>query len=233
MNPKFLAIGGSLLGLAIGGAVGYLVSKYRLESKYADLASQEIAQAKAYLGSKYKDNLPGRPTTNIAEALEQVADTPTVDEDTLRRVIKGLKYGDPPAAAPAKSVNKNVFDGTSEDEEADEVEDDREEPKPYLISVATYNAGEKGYEQVNLTYFAVDDVLVDEAETPIDNVDELVGNDNLDKFGHRSRDPNIVYIRNDRISVDYEICRSHGSFAEEVHGIIKPGRRPPRKMPKE
>ena len=32
-------------------------------------------------------------------------------------------------------------------------------------------------------------------------------------------DPNTVYIRNPRLEVDYEVIRSEGTFAQEVHGF--------------
>jgi hypothetical protein len=74
-------------------------------------------------------------------------------------------------------------------------------------------------EQTSLTYFAGDDVLVDERDQVMRDIDATVGLENLQKFGHGSNDPLVVYVRNPRLEVDYEISKSDGTFATEVHGF--------------
>jgi hypothetical protein len=41
----------------------------------------------------------------------------------------------------------------------------------------------------------------------------------LDRFGHGSNDPSIVYIRNDTLEIIYEVVKSPHYYAEEVHGF--------------
>jgi len=41
----------------------------------------------------------------------------------------------------------------------------------------------------------------------------------VEKFGHGSGDPNVVYIRNEQYTAEIELCRSPNSYAEEVHGF--------------
>jgi hypothetical protein len=230
MNNRVIAIGGSLLGLAVGATAGYLVAKYRLEAKYAQLASDEIEAARTYMKRLYKDGegfaSPGEvlekrtPTTPSGVSNERHVGPPVA---VLERVLDGLKYGTP---AP---VTKNVFDGTTDDD--DEVSEEVDDQPIRIISVKEFMAGEKGYEQVTLTYFAGDATLTDEANDIIDNANEMIGLVNLDRFGHRSRDPRIVYVRNDRISVDFEICKHDGRYAEEV-ADLQPEPPPNRKRPK-
>jgi hypothetical protein len=61
---------------------------------------------------------------------------------------------------------------------------------------------------------------------PIPDVNATVGDGNLDRFGHRSKDPRVVYIRNEKLGIEYEVCKSDGSYAEEVGGFIKHDNRP-------
>jgi hypothetical protein len=75
------------------------------------------------------------------------------------------------------------------------------------------------YEKATVTYFSHDDVLADERDARIDGIDEQFGLENLERFGHGSEDPNIVYIRNDKLQIDFEVVKSDGSFTAEVLGI--------------
>jgi len=90
---------------------------------------------------------------------------------------------------------------------------------PYVITAEEYNSNESDYNQEQLTYFAGDDTLVDSKDIPVDNAEQLVGDDNLERFGHGSGDSNIVYIRNDNLSIDMEVVRSDFSFSKAVHGF--------------
>jgi len=46
-----------------------------------------------------------------------------------------------------------------------------------------------------------------------------VGERNLNLFGHGSNDASVVYVRNDKLELIFEVVRSPNSFAEEVHGF--------------
>lgn len=121
-----------------------------------------------------------------------------------------------------------------EDEEADDTEEEvvtvsvfetqqnvaEQESDIYVISKDSFENDDSEYTQNTLTYFADDDVLADERDQPIHNKRPIVGEDNL-RFGEESNDPNIVYIRNDILEVDFEVCLSEGSFAHEVLGVIE------------
>lgn len=95
----------------------------------------------------------------------------------------------------------------------------RTEDKPYIITHDEYFAGEKDYDTQSLTYYEVDDTLTDEHDKPLEQTDKQVGDDHLVRFGSGSKDPNVVYVRNDRLGIDYEIVRSKGSYLEEVLGM--------------
>lgn len=126
----------------------------------------------------------------------------------------------------AESIKKNIFDNTSpveDDEDEFDIEfesSNRVADRPYILSHDEFFENEKDYSQNSLTYFEGDDVLTDEQDTPIRDVHGTIGADNL-RFGYGSKDKNIVYIRNDRLSADFEVCRSFGTFTEEVLGFIE------------
>lgn len=97
---------------------------------------------------------------------------------------------------------------------------------PYVISQEEFYRNELDFEQVSVEYYMVDDVLVDERSQPVGDADKMVG-DSVNHFGFKSGDPNIVYVRNEELEVDFEIKRNTGSYSEEVAGFVEddePGR---------
>ena len=123
----------------------------------------------------------------------------------------------------APQETRNVFvDGRPlvDDDWNAEAEEARRNPAfPYVISHDEFMENAYEHEQISLTYYRGDDVLADNKDQVIDAVEEVVGTDNLTLFGHGSRDPNIVYVRNERTESDYEVALSTGKYAEEVHGL--------------
>ena len=92
----------------------------------------------------------------------------------------------------------------------------RSPDRPYVIHVDEYVADEMEFDHhVTLMYYAGDDILVDELDVPIYNYQKIVGEL---KFGHGSQDPNIVYVRNEKLQLEYEILNNPESFQVEVLG---------------
>jgi hypothetical protein len=234
----FLA-GTTVVSAAAGAAIGYFISKKRFEATFDQRVDEEIAIAKALMNAAAKAELIQRiPGAQLPDVPEKNVPTPFVNDDrTLNRLVTGLRYKE----EPTLSVERNVFlnrhnEDIDEDEEVawgDEVTA-RTSDKPYIISIDEHMEGVDGYSQVTLTYFVEDDTLIDEGEVPIEDANMVVGEINLDRFGYRSGDSRVVYVRNDRLKADYEILRHEGSFGEVVHGQIAPRVKPrPRKMRKE
>jgi hypothetical protein len=47
----------------------------------------------------------------------------------------------------------------------------------------------------------------------------MIGDYNIIRIGHRSNDPNVLYVRNHVLGTDFEVCRSTGSYKREVAGL--------------
>ena len=91
----------------------------------------------------------------------------------------------------------------------------RSKDEPYTIHVDEFVSEEMEFDQATFTYYKGDDILVDERDTPIYNYVEATG---PLKFGHGSQDPNVVYIRNERLKIEYEILLHQGRYEVEVLG---------------
>lgn len=89
----------------------------------------------------------------------------------------------------------------------------------YVVTHDEFMENENGFEQHQLTYYSGDDILTDEKDVPIPDIEELIGSENLTRFGYGSRDANVVYVCNEKIEGLYEIMLSQGSYAQEVAGF--------------
>lgn len=213
----FLA-GGIVVGGAIGAFIGYRVARKRLETKFEKIAEDEIDQMRDHFRARLvakeeKPDLEGlkretrRYAADDAEADEPVGE---VSPEELRAPVED------------ESETSNIFEERKPDDEWDQEheENSRQPGVPYVIHKD--EVGEKeddGYTEMTLTYYAGDDVLADERDKPIDDQDKVVGVGNMDKFGHGSQDAEIVFIRNEELALDIEVCRSEMAFAEAVHGF--------------
>jgi len=164
------------------------------------------------------------PTTVVDAAREAVDDEDVVEVDDdpgdpMEEVlIEAHTSGEEPKV-------RNVFAEHAVDDTWDSfAERKRRSPlEPYVIH--RDERDEFGhYDDVTWTYYEADDVLCNERDEVVagDERDKLLGEANLEKFGHGSGDAQIVYIRNDQLEMQFEIVRSPNSYAEEVHGFDPP-----------
>ena len=106
-------------------------------------------------------------------------------------------------------------DKTETDAEMKEGEDMSNISVPYLISGTEFEDNEMDYEQKSYMLFA-DGILVDEFGDMIDDddIDDIVGKDNLHHFGDDPEDPDTIYVRNDKYRTDFEVCQSLENYGE-------------------
>ena len=211
------AAGFFLIGAGVGVISGYLYAEHSLKREYEALASEEIAEAREYYSRLTKKDDYATPAKAVEKIIPQV-------------VTNSLREYSPSEETPSEIV-VSIFDNPSEADEGIDVAS-RSEDAPYILTREEYMLGEKDYTQATVTYFEADDVLADERDEPIEDVEKKIGRENL-RFGSGSDDPNLVYIRNDKLEIDFEVIRSRGAFAHEVlgfeteikHSAHKPGLR--------
>lgn len=236
-TKSFAVAAASAVSLATGSAAGYLVATKKLETKYAEIANKEILEAK-----KYYTVLPEKPDPE--DLAKQYAEEEPADEE-MEAALAALKQytgqamvpDDNPAVSEfikeevEQAVTASIFD--REDAYFDyEVEvSKRGEVDPFIITKEEFYHNEPENVQVEITYYEADDIVSDGKDLPVEDVDGTVGREALQRFGAGSGDRNVVYVRNPRMQTDFEIVCSKGSYAEEVHGIIRhDDRRRPRKF---
>ena len=95
----------------------------------------------------------------------------------------------------------------------------RSNDHPYILHQDEFRASETGYEKVVYTWYDRDNVLTDEDEDPLANPDDIVGMENLTKFGHGADDKRALFVRNDKMETEFEICYVDASYEETREGL--------------
>lgn len=215
---------GAACGAAAGAFIAFGIAYKKAAEKYEAISQAEITEMRQHYAAKTEATMGRITKPDLDRVVHDLGYNTRSDEEEIvpEATLDLLETPQIITENPSPVVaTQNVFDEhhtTDVWDYATEVRG-RSIESPYVIHIDEFNQREGDYTQSTLTYYEDDDVLADQRDTVIDDPDELINLANLMKFGHGSNDPNIVYIRNDRIAMDFEICRSTGSYAKEVHGF--------------
>lgn len=219
----------SIVSATIGATVGFFIAKKRLKKQHSEEMSAEIAKAKEfYFGKSKPFRTPAEavdaliPVAEAAEALlaYQGQEVKVEYADGTTETIISLPDG---GVIGADLQDHNIFEDDNPEENPDDWEilvSGRSTATVYILTKEEFLQAEAGYAQVTLTYYEGDEVLADERDQPIEDLFVTIGENNL-RFGYRSDDKNIVYLRNERLGLDFEIVKSEGTYREEVLGFTK------------
>lgn len=234
-------------GVTVGALVSYYFTQKSLETKYDERADREIAEVKEHYKILHKKDY-NSPSDYIRKNYSQAIDEYGLGEEAIEKLADYLGGAVPvPKEATEEPVHRNAFDLSEEQPEEDredsefvvpplshpygDYEDPMDDPdwvvdyekrspeEPYIISEDEFSMERKEYDKVTLGYFTVDDTLCDENDVPIDDIERVVGRDALSNFGRYSRNPDIVYVRNEFLEIDYEIMRDEQSYEEVILGV--------------
>lgn len=228
-----LMVSGAVVGLGLGlavGTVGYILAKKRLQTKYDQILEEERLEMKEYYERHYKKGDFETPQATVSKLGVDVDKVVGVMRDYRGEGARSVDAGETEEVVIAEeetdvevTPTRNVFTENESnqvwDQEQEESKREANPDDPFVITNDEFHENEHDYVQNTLTYFAEDDVLVDEAEKPIEEIDNVVGEGNLLRFGHGSGDNRIVYVRNNRLSFDFEIVKKDGSYSREVLGF--------------
>lgn len=230
-SPIPFAIGGLVIGAAIGGGVAFLITRRKLETKYNKIAETEIESMREHYQNKAVALESGILKRIAAEGLESIIAeegySSSEEEEERQESVGPPMAVPPPPAKPGQEEIRNIFRDRPEPPVEEfqwsfaEEHKKRDPNVPYVIHVDEID--EMDYQTVSLVYYDGDGVLCNERDEIFDpeDLDRVIGEKNLDRFGHGSGSPDLLYIRNDNLELVYEIAKADQSYAEAVHGFTK------------
>lgn len=226
---KLNILKGALIFVA-GGATGAFVYKKLMQDKYEETVKEEMEDIKNFYSNEYNERLDelqrdlniNITNTDLRERMVNLVSSVVEEEEDITEAE--FEAGE--LSKWESLLNKEGYK-EKEEEPVEEFPSKYYPPKekrevaswaiPKVISLEDFM--DDSYEKETLTYYNEDDTLVDEAEDPVVNVDDIIG-DGLIRFGELSEDDNVVYVRNERFQIDYEVIRVFGSYSRSVLGII-------------
>lgn len=170
-----------------GAVLGAVSAVAMVKEKYESLAQIEIESIRRY----YKDKLQ-KQEEKKEEKVEEPASEVKEYEDITNN-YKGDIVGDKPFV---KKEDGEVIDPYD---------------TPYIISVEEFGE-EIEYDTMTLTYFE-DKVLVDDVDDVIEDVDTVVGLENL-KIFEEFPGCTTIYVRNDIWKTDFEIIKDDWKWSD-------------------
>lgn len=226
------AVGAGAFGGGLG--LGYILGRRNVLkewSRYLEM-KEAVDETNSYLDSlkeKASDDMEVLDTVEVPQpepdVEEELVDVEEIIDEVNSNVSEQIDYNkvepeDEDEPEVEVTVVRNVFQSAPDDQWVydDEIALREQNPgDPYVIHHDEFMNNEKDYSQETLTYYKGDDIVADQEDKPIYNYAGLMGSL---KFGHGSGDPNVVYIRNDSIHMEWEVLLHESSFEVEVMGLV-------------
>lgn len=212
-HRAFLPATVGVVAFGSGVAAGWYIGKERVLSKLRVRIEEEVIETVVAVEEEFQIKL-----------FEEV-----IEDDGKVNIVPMFKKNDPKENHPSngtrpkteveamvETLETNIFEQVIEGWDYDAELVSRNELDVYIIHRDEFYGDELSWDnQHALTWYEGDNILTTEADDVIYNPQAMVGEL---KFGHGSGDPNVCFIRNERLHAEYEVTRNPGSYDIEVLG---------------
>ena len=211
-NGLYFGIG-LITGLCIGGIAVVVIRNRDKIQHEEEIESIKETYRKAFHIQKEEDLEPKQVTRapqaenkdNIREANKRI------DYNKYAKLVRDVNIGDMTKIVTGNEYEPVPLEEPNEDEIAEEEDHPPEGgPQPPFVITPEEFAGEPEYAKEDLDYYILSDALVDEHGVEVDDIDRLIGHDNLRHMGEI--EPGCLWVRNPNIMTDYQIVGIHGAW---------------------
>lgn len=199
-----------VVAFVAGLAAGVLSTQKYWKGYYRQQAEDEIDSVKNALFKRKDDK-------KVVTGKEEAPKNDNLKPNSERTLVD-FGYSDPSKVSQATDYNKfyepeeeTVIEHTNLEVEMAKNEAPSEETKPFLISEEDYTETMDSYDKMTCTFYVPDRIVVDDLSREVIEPD-VIGEDNIEFLIKTNLE--MVYIRNDNISCDMEISKSHDSVVE-------------------
>jgi hypothetical protein len=225
--------GGLSAGFIVGFFMGYRWNRKKIRAEEIMRADMEIEEIRAFL--QREKVVAALEETQTKPELEEIIEDrgyskKVTDEEIHEREMSTTESPRLlPAPVPVREPRPIQFPQRRDDAgqvvidsiawiQNEESTGMRNPEHPYVIHQREFNH-ESDHVQVTWTFYAGDGVLVDEHDNKVEDPEATVGRASLHRFGEGADDPNVVFVRNDRLEMEFEICRLPTRYEVEVLGM--------------
>ena len=192
-------------GLAVGGAAGWFFTKRH----YENLVETRIAdELKRFYILRDVRMAAGLWSTNEVDAeFEKPEEAEDFDIDRnsyqyltepyIPEMVETIRY--------SKAWKGDVRDAKTAPPSPNE---------PFLIDEEAWGVGVPGYGSESLSYYLDGDLLIND-ESEVLDIDEFIGQHSLEEFRHFETQDDIIFVRNPKLGMDYEVSLSRGRYYVE------------------
>lgn len=177
------------LGAAIGGALGY------------------------YLTKRYYEQLIDDEIESVKEAYKESEDS----DARYKKAVEAMKEYGVPGGSYNNAERLDLEERTDDDTLDETVEDNNPFPgekvdHPYTITPDAYHEEFTDVvDKETVTYWAGNDMLVTD-EDEVLTIEDTIGREALGQFGEYESD--TVFVRNERLGMDFEVIYMEGEYSD-------------------
>ena len=209
-----------------GAAIGSVVTWKVIKTKYEQISNEEIESVREEYQRltkimRMEIDACRKATaahTKVDDTVDDEADVDYPDDDDrdfTEKEKEQVEY------YKITSRYRGSYEENNENNEEGEEDGDDEVPYingPYVITPEDFASSPPGYNCCPLDYYK-DGVLADGWGVTMD-IEETIGEEALDHFGEYVDD--IVYVRNERLELDYEVTRDPRTYKEAERAYSDP-----------
>lgn len=181
----------NLFMFAAGAAIGSVVTLRLVETKYAQIAQDEIDEMREYY-EEYICELEGREVD--AEMEEEFASTP---QTPINKKPDLMEY--------AKQIKEHQYN-------IENMKEEKVMNEAHIRVVSPEEFDDSDFDKISLTYYSDEVLAYDDSDEVIDDVDDIVGHGSLNTFGQYEED--TVYVLDFDECVGYEICKDYRPYSD-------------------
>ena len=212
-----------LLAFGVGSGLGALVTHRVMKKTFEAELEREIADVKANYRLLRKEDYES-PTDYLEKIRPEIIRDEALAAMEVNAIVELVKLNEEMAEQASRYnafereeiAEKELLPTDANDTVYESLKGMRTDDAPFLISVAEYFDDFRENKKLSVTYFAGDNIVCYENDEIMLDPETDFGLINLSRFGIASDSEHIVYVRNPRTSVDYEIVRDEGKYADMI-----------------
>ena len=181
-----------------GAAIGAVAAWHFTKGYYEKRCEEDVESVTRALTERYESKPKRELVVNVAPV-----DSKYVAEKIAYDCMVADRYG--AKVIETEEDDKWLINGPNEEHPTDD-----EPSEPFVITPDEFVNEKREYEKITLNYYDGTNTLCSDNDQFIEDIDDCIGSESLQHFGEFEED--YVYVRNNRLGVDYEVYLMHGKY---------------------